>query len=88
MSMSQIQVVEENIDPSSFDDRKLPSDTHLITYTGSDGKQQVDAVRAYTMVDIFDVYHDKKATVHRIQAGYGRIMPYLYGKIKSDDEEE
>ena len=86
--MSQIQIVEEDINPDSFDDRKLPSDTHLITFTNADGNQQVDAVRAYTMVDIFDVYYDKKATVQKIQAGYGRIMPYLYGKIKSDDETE
>ena len=87
MIMSQIQVVEEDINPDSFDDRSLPSDTHLITFSGPDGQQQVDAVRAYTMVDIFDAYHDKKATVISIQAGYGRIRPNLYGQIKAEEKE-
>ena len=88
MIMSQIQVVDTDIDPNSFDDRNLPSDTHLVCFTDKDGNKQVDAVRAYTMVDIFDMYHDQKATVHQIKAGYGRIRPYLYGKIKTEDEAE
>ena len=88
MIMSQIQVVDTDIDPDSFDDRNLPSDTHLISFTDKDGNKQVDAVRAYTMVDIFDLYHDKKATVHSIKAGYGRIRPFLYGKIKPEEEAE
>ena len=86
MIMTQIQLVEEAIDPDSFDDRKLPSDTHLVTFTTAEGTKQVDAVRAYTMVDIFDCYHDKKATVHSIQAGYGRIRPNLYGRINPEAE--
>ena len=43
--MSKVQLIEENINPEEFDDKKLPTDVHLITFT-VDGKEQVDAVRA------------------------------------------
>jgi len=84
--MTKIQVIAEAIDLEKFDDKGLPSDTHLITFT-KEGKQQVDAVRAYTMVDIFDKYYDKlkgKGEIVSIKAGYGRVRPNLYGQIKDD----
>ena len=87
--MTKIQLIAEAINIDEFDDKKLPSDTHLITFT-KEGKQQVDAVRAYTMVDIFDAYYDKlgkENPIHSIKSGYGQIRPNLYGKIKSTDEE-
>nr|BDD45507.1 hypothetical protein 18 [Paracoccaceae bacterium] len=88
--MSKIQLVAEAIDLNQFDDKDLPSDTHLITFT-KEGKRQVDAVRAYTMVDIFDSYYDKLGKdnpIHSIKSGYGRIKPKLYGKIKADNDHE
>jgi len=87
--MTKIQLIAEAINIDEFDDKKLPSDTHLITFT-KEGKQQVDAVRAYTMVDIFDAYYDKlgkENPIHSIKSGYGQIRPNLYGKIKSTNEE-
>ena len=85
--MTKIQVIAEAIDLEKFDDKGLPSDTHLITFT-KEGKEQVDAVRAYTMVDIFDVYYGKlgkENPIHSIKSGYGQIRPNLYGKIKGDE---
>ena len=85
--MTKIQVIAEAIDLEKFDDKGLPSDTHLITFT-KEGKEQVDAVRAYTMVDIFDVYYGKLGKnnpIHSIKSGYGQIRPNLYGKIKGDE---
>ena len=82
--MTKIQIFQEGVDPDSFDDSTLPTDIHLVHFTKKDGTTQVDAVRAYTMVDIFDVYHDNKHRVTKIKAGYGRIRPNLYGKIKAD----
>ena len=85
--MTKIQVIAEAIDLEKFDDKGLPSDTHLISFT-KEGKQQVDAVRAYTMVDIFDVYYGKLGKdnpIHSIKSGYGQIRPNLYGKIKGDE---
>ena len=86
--MTKIKLFEENIKPEEFDDTKLPSDIHLVSYT-LDGKDLIDAVRAYTMVDIFDEYYDKlkgKGEVTKIESGYGRIRPNLYGKIKTDEK--
>ena len=86
---SKIQIVERNINLETFDDKELPSDVHLIAYT-KDGKTIYDAVRAYTMVDIFDEYYDSlkgKGEVTSIKSGYGRIKPKLYGKIKANEEE-
>ena len=85
--MTKIQVLAEAIDLEKFDDKGLPSDTHLVTFT-KEGKQQVDAVRAYTMVDIFDVYYGKlgkENPIHSIKSGYGQVRPNLYGKIKGDE---
>ena len=87
--MTKIQVIAEAVEVDKFDDKALPSDTHLITFT-KEGKQQVDAVRAYTMVDIFDAYYDKLGKdnpIHSIKSGFGQIRPNLYGKIKSNEEE-
>jgi len=87
--MTKIQIIEESVNVDSFDDSKLPSDVHLVSFTATDGKECIDAVRAYTMVDIFDVYYDrlgKEGKIHYIKAGYGKIRPNLYGKIKSGDE--
>jgi hypothetical protein len=82
--MTKIQIFQEGVDLDSFDDSTLPTDIHMVHFTKEDGTSQVDAVRAYTMVDIFDVYHDKQHKVSKIKAGYGRIRPNLYGKIKTD----
>ena len=83
--MSTIQIFREEIDVDSFDDKGLPSDIHLVHFTKEDGTTQVDAVRAYTMVDIFDVYHDKKYKVSAINSGYGTVRPNMYGKIKQSE---
>ena len=85
---SKIQIVQTAIDKDNFDDKDLPTDVHLVEFTKDNGRQ-VDAVRAYTKVDIFDEYYDKLGKdnpIHSIKSGYGRIKPKLYGKIKSDDE--
>ena len=88
--MSTTQVVQEGVDLGSFEDKNLPTDVHLIAFTPTGGKQQVDAVRAYTMVDIFDRYYDKhegKVEIHYIKSGYGKIKPKLYGKIVTESDE-
>ena len=81
---TKIQIIEENIVPDTFDDKQLPTDVHIVTFT-KDGKRQFDAVRAYSKTDIFDEYYDKLGKdnpIHSITSGYGRIKPNLYGKIK------
>jgi len=85
---TKIQIIEEDITPDTFDDTKLPTDIHIVTFT-KDGVKQFDAVRAYTKADIFDEYYDKLGKnnpIHSIESGYGRIKPKLYGNIKSEEE--
>jgi len=83
-----IQIVAQELDINKFDDKQLPSDVHIVTYEIGD-TTYYDAVRAYTMVDIFDAYYDKlkdTGTVSKIKSGYGNIRPNLYGKIKNEEE--
>ena len=85
--LKKIQILSQNIAVSELNDKELPSDTHIIEYRIGN-KVFTDAVRAYTMVDIFDAYFDKLLKVNgeitRIKNGFGNIKPKLYGKIKSD----
>ena len=81
---SKIQVMEQGIVPDSFDDSQLPTDIHIVTYE-LNGETHYDVVRAYVMVDIFDMYYDRlkdKGRVVSIKSGYGRIKPKLFGKIE------
>ena len=87
LEKNKIQIVDQEIDLDNFDHSKLPSDVHVVTYT-YDGQTLYDAVRAYTMVDIFDAYHDKvkqHGKVVKIASGYGTIRPNLYGSIKNEE---
>lgn len=59
-------------------DGDLPTDTHLVRYKTSEGAVGADAVRAFTMADIFDAYHDSRFTVLEIKSGWGRIKPKLF----------
>jgi len=83
-----IQIVAQELDIDKFEHKNLPSDVHVVTYNIGD-TTYYDAVRAYTMVDIFDAYYDKlkdTGTVSKIKSGYGTIRPNLYGKIKNEEE--
>ena len=85
--MTKTKLFEENIDITNFDDSKLPTDIHVVAFKNEQGAVQHDAVRAYTMVDIFDEYYDKlkgKGEIVSIKSGYGRIRPIMFGQIKDD----
>lgn len=91
MEANKIQILNQEIDPDTFDHKGLPTDTHVVMYV-LEGKTLYDAVRAYTKVDIFDTYHDKlkplNGSVLDIRSGYGNIRPNLYGKIKTGEDNE
>ena len=89
--LNRIQILTPGIDPDNFDDKGLPSDTHIVKYELENGVIY-DAVRAYTKVDIFDCYHDKLKTqngsVLDIRSGFGNVRPNMYGKIKTGGNDE
>lgn len=61
----------------------LPSDLHLVEYI-KDGEPQIDGVRAFAKVDIFNFYYDylketsEQFEIIAIKSGYGRIKPRLF----------
>ena len=87
--LTKIQILDQEINPDTFEHKGLPSDTHVVMYV-VEGRTLYDAVRAYTKVDIFDTYHDKvksqKGSVLDIRSGYGNVRPNMYGKIKTNEE--
>ena len=74
-------VFDQNVNTADMVDSELPTDIHLVEYEVGD-VLYVDMVRAYKMVDIFDVYYDKISAVggvlNSITNGYGRIKPKLF----------
>ena len=69
-------------------DKDLPSDTHLVFYE-EDNQLFCDAVRSFTMVDIFNQYWDKLSSkaesdeiqsfsINSIVSGIGVIKPKLF----------
>ena len=67
---------------------ELPTDVHLVEFVRGQ-ELYVDAVRAYKMVDIFNVYYDRlnaearqglisNFEIKSITSGYGAIKPKLY----------
>ena len=89
--LNKIQIVDQEINPDTFEHKGLPSDTHVVTYV-VEGKTLYDAVRAYTKADIFDAYHDKtkvhNGSVIDIRSGYGNVRPNMYGKIQTGNADE
>ena len=81
---TKIQIVEQGICPDTFNDKDLPTDVHIITYT-ENGERKFDAVRAYTKVDIFDEYYDKLGKdnpIHSIQSATGELNQNYMAKSK------
>ena len=86
---SKISIIGHNISLDLFNDKELPTDTHLLKYKVHN-KIFVDAVRGYTKVDIFDEYYEKVkclgGVILEIENGYGMVRPNLYGRIGKEDK--
>ena len=90
MSKADVSILMEKVTEEEVRDldKELPSDVHLIEYL--QGQDLIlDAVRAYKMVDIFDVYHDylnekviageiTSFEICSIRGGFGVIKPKLW----------
>ena len=69
--MSKVKVVAEDVNLYDIIPRQLTSDCH--TVIRKDGV--VDIVRAYKMVDIFDVYYDLGVRIQKVQLSGGTLNP-------------
>jgi hypothetical protein len=69
--MSKVKVVAEDVKLYDIIPGQLTSDCH--TVIRKDGT--VDVVRAYKMVDIFDVYYDLGVRIQKVQLSGGTLNP-------------
>ena len=69
--MSKVKVVAEDVNLYDIIPGQLTSDCH--TVIRKDGV--VDIVRAYKMVDIFDVYYDLGVRIQKVQLSGGTLNP-------------
>lgn len=62
-------------------DPSFPTDAYLIWYI-VDGQEYIDLCRTSKRVNLFDMYYDKygPGSVQRIDFGYGRRNPRLWGE--------
>ena len=82
------QILLEKTDVEKTKDSSFPNDAYLIWYN-VDGKTYVDLTRG-TRVRIFDMYYDKygPGAVQKIDFGYGRTNPKLWGYKQSDKKKK
>lgn len=76
------------LEKTSFEkvkDPSFPNDAYLIWYV-VDGKRHMDLTRCPKMVNLFDMYYDKygPGSVQKIDFGYGRTNPKLWGYQKPE----
>ena len=86
--------IEEKFDPSEYSceillekttseksiDRKFPTDAFNVTYV-VEGETLLDVTRTSKMVNIFDMYIDRKGkdSIQKIDYGHGTVNPGQWG---------
>lgn len=78
------EVILEKTSIEQAKNSSFPNDAYLIWYL-IDDEEHIDLVRG-TRVRIFDMYYDKNGpgSVKKIDFGYGRTNPKLWGYQKSE----
>ena len=77
MENTKIKLVREKCELKSADDKKLPTDSFIVTYKIED-EVKYDIVRAKAVVDIFDHYYDTYKNVESICWTKGIISPRTF----------
>ena len=79
------QILLENTTLEMVKDSSFPSDAYLIWYD-VEGETRMDLCRTSKRVNLFDLYYDKygPGSVKKIDFGYGRTNPKLWGYKSSD----
>jgi len=82
--MGSFTVLFKDCDPSSADDKGLPTNSFLVEYVQGE-TSHYDIVMSSKKVDIFDHYWDtyKKDLLDIVQTE-GRLNPKLYGITKKE----
>lgn len=80
------EILLEKTTLEAANDKSFPNDARLIWYI-VDGVQYIDLTRCQKTSKLFDMYYDTygPGSVQRIDFGYGRVSPKLWGaKVSSD----
>ena len=77
MENTKIKLVREKCELKSANDKKLPTDSFIVTYKVED-EVKYDIVRAKGFVDIFDHYYDTYKNVESICWTKGIISPRTF----------
>ena len=79
------QILLEKTTLEVADDKSFPNDARLVWYV-VDGKEYIDLTRCSKVSKLFDMYYDKygKGAVQKIDFGYGRVNPKLWGNDKKE----
>ena len=83
MSDEKIKLVFEKCQRDKANDKKLPSDSFVVSYNDKE-ELKYDIVRAAAFVDVFDAYYDKYKNVKGIEWTQGIVHPRTYdGQTKA-----
>ena len=77
MTDDKIQLLFEKCPLDKASDKKLPSDSFIVSYD-QDKELKYEIVRAAAQVDVFDAYYDKYKNVKSIQWTQGIVHPRTY----------
>ena len=72
-----IRVLHEKCEKDKADDKKLPSDSFLVTYKVED-EIKYDVTRAGTQLELFDHYYDTYKNVQGISWTKGIVSPRTF----------
>jgi len=79
------QILLEKTTLEKAKDKSFPNDARLIWYI-VDGVEYMDLTRCGKVSKLFDMYYDRygKGAIQRIDFGYGRTNPKLWGYKQPD----
>ena len=75
-----VQVLHEKCELGKAEDKKLPSDSYLVSYKVED-ELKYDVTRAGTQLELFDHYYDTYKNVQGISWTKGIVSPRTFDNI-------
>ena len=77
-----VQVIHEKCELGKAEDKKLPSDSFLVSYKIEDELKH-DITRAGSQMELFDHYYDTYKNVQQISWTKGIVNPKTYDSISN-----
>mgnify|MGYP003118901717 FL=1 len=77
-----VQVIHEKCELGKAEDKKLPSDSFLVSYKIEDELKH-DITRAGSQMELFDHYYDTYKNVQQISWTKGIVNPKTYDNVSN-----